>query len=65
MDNLYKTTEARRNSIKKYQQEKTDRIEVRVPKGMKFDIQQYAEYRGKSVNALFNELILKEMNTTH
>lgn len=44
MDNIHKTTESRRKSIKKYQQEKTDRIEVRVPKDMKFDIQQYAEY---------------------
>lgn len=63
MNNMHKTSQAQRNAVKKYNQEKTDEIKVRVPKGKKSEIQSYAEYRGISVNALINELIQKEMST--
>ncbi len=61
MDNIYKTSEAKRRANLKYVKEKKDRIEVQVPKGMKLEIQSYAEYKGMSVNALINELLVKEI----
>jgi predicted HicB family RNase H-like nuclease len=63
MDTMHKTTQAQRRATAKYAKEKKDRIEVQVPKGMKLEIQSYAEYRGVSVNALINELLQKEMRT--
>lgn len=63
MDNVYKTSEAHRKAVKKYNANKTDQILLRVPKGQKLEIQSYAEYRGMSVNALIYELLQKEMNS--
>lgn len=62
MDNTFKTTEAQRKASAKYKKEKTDKIEVRVPKGQKSEIQSYAQYKGISVNALINQLLQKEIN---
>lgn len=44
MNNVYKTTEAHRKAVKKYNANKTDQILLRVPKGQKIEIQSYYEY---------------------
>lgn len=35
----------------------TDKILLLIPKGKKAEIQEYAKFKGKSVNAVLNELI--------
>ncbi len=47
----------------KYLKEKVDEFKVRVPKGQKQVIQEYAKSRGKSLNAFVYELIQNEMLT--
>ncbi len=48
----------------KYLKEKVDEFKVRVPKGQKQVIQDYAKSRGKSLNAFVYELIQNEMLTS-
>ena len=54
-------------AIKKYEQEKVERIMFRVPKGEKARIQAYAASRGESTNAFIyraiNETIQREGET--
>ena len=42
---------------KKYEQEKVDRIIFRVPKGMKGQMQLYAEQKGASLAAFLNRAV--------
>lgn len=56
-----KTSTAMLKAINKYQKEKIDEIKVRVPKGKKDEIKNYAQQRGKSLNGFINEAIDEKM----
>lgn len=56
-----KTSEATRKAIAKYQTEKVEELKIRVPKGRKAVIQEFAKKQGKSVNALIIELLNEAM----
>lgn len=45
----------------KYLKEKVDEFKIRVPKGQKQVIQDFAKSKGKSLNAFVYELIQKEI----
>ena len=47
---------------KRYLKEKVDEFKVRVPKGQKVVIQEFAKNQGKSLNRFVIDLIEKEMN---
>ena len=51
------TSDALKKAIKKYEQEKVDRIMLRVPKGKKEIIQEHATQNGESLNAFLNRAI--------
>ena len=38
-----------------------DELKVRLPKGRKADVEQFAQSKGQSVNGLVNELLVTEM----
>lgn len=50
-------SDAMDRAIKKYEQEKVDRIIFRVPKGMKEQIQLHAEQKGESLAAFLNRAV--------
>lgn len=52
-------SDAMDRAIKKYEQEKVDRIIFRVPKGMKEQIQLHAEKNGESLAAFLNRAVLE------
>ena len=58
-------SESMDRAIKKYEQEKVDRVVFRVPKGMKEQIQAHAERQGESLSAFLNravqETIVKDL----
>lgn len=54
-------SESMDRAIKKYEQEKVDRIIFRVPKGMKEQIQAHADAQGESVAAFLNRAALETM----
>lgn len=54
-------SEALKRAIKKYDQEKIDRISLRVPKGKKEVIQAHAAKQGESVNAFLNRAVNEAM----
>ena len=54
-------SDALKRAIKKYDQEKIDRISLRVPKGKKELIQEHAFERGESVNSFLNRAIDETM----
>lgn len=56
-----KTSEAMLKAINKYQSEKVEEFKIRVPKGQKTLIQDYAKSQGKSLNAFVVELINNAM----
>lgn len=47
----------------KYLKEKVDEFKIRVPKGQKQVIQDFAKSKGKSLNSFVYELIQNEMNS--
>ena len=51
------TSDALKKAIKKYEQEKVDRIMLRVPKGKKEIIHEHATRNGESLNAFLNRAI--------
>lgn len=55
-------SDAMDRAIKKYEQEKVDRILFRVPKGLKEQIQGHAEKRGESLSAFLNRAIIETMD---
>ena len=55
------TSDALKRAIKKYDQEKVDRIIFRVPKGKRDMIQTHAEKQGESVNAFLNRAVDETM----
>ena len=50
-------SDAMDRAIKKYEQEKVDRVIFRVPKGTKELIQEHAENRGESLSAFLNRAV--------
>lgn len=56
-DNDMATSEAAKRAVKKYDQEKIDRIAMRVPKGKREAIQAHAQEQGESVNAFLNRAV--------
>ena len=54
-------SEARRMANEKYIKEKCDEIKIRVPKGKKSIIKEFAESKGKSVNGFVNEAVDEKM----
>ena len=52
-------SESMDRAIKKYEQEKVDRIVFRVPKEMKEQIQTHAEKQGESLSAFLNRAVLE------
>ena len=52
-------SDAMDRAIKKYEQEKVDRIIFRVPKGMKEKIQEHAETKGESLSAFLNRAVVE------
>ena len=54
-------TEAQKKSAEKYLKEKVEDIRIRVPKGQKQVIKDYAEAHNKSLNQFIVDLINKEM----
>jgi hypothetical protein len=55
------SSEALKRASKKYDEEKIDRIPMRVPKGKKEIIQKHAAERGESVNAFLNRAVDETM----
>lgn len=53
--------EAQKRASVKYLAEKTDSIQIRVPKGKKDEYKAFAAERGTSLNALICELLDREM----
>ena len=51
------STEAAKRAVKKYDQEKIDRIAMRVPKGKREVIQAHAQEQGESINAFLNRAV--------
>ena len=50
-------SEAQKRATAKYKKKAYDKIELRVPKGDRDTIRDYATYRGKSVNTLIIEIL--------
>ena len=59
---MAKTSDAMLKAINKYQTEKVDEFKIRVPKGQKEEIQQFAKSKGKSLNAYVVDLIRTDMS---
>ena len=55
------TSDAVKRAVKKYNQEKVERIIFRVPKGKKAEIQDYAAQNGESLNAFLNRVVDEAM----
>ena len=55
-------SEARKKANNKYITEKLDEFKVRVPKGQKAVIQDYAKSKAKSLNYYIVDLINNDMN---
>lgn len=54
-------SDAMDRAIKKYEQEKVDRVIFRVPKGFKEQLQAHAEAQGESLAAFLNRAALETM----
>lgn len=54
-------SESMDRAIKKYEQEKVDRVIFRVPKGIKEQIQEHAEKQGESLSAFLNRAAQETM----
>lgn len=55
------SSDALKRAIKKYDQEKVDRIIFRVPKGKKDFIQEHAAKNSESLNAFLNRAVDEAM----
>ena len=55
------SSEAAKRAAKKYDQEKIDRIAMRVPKGKREAIQAHAQEQGESINAFLNRAVDETM----
>lgn len=50
-------TEAQKRATMKYMKNNYDRVELKVPKGKKVKIQEYASSKGESLNGFLNRII--------
>lgn len=57
-------TRAGMKAVDKYVKANYDRIEVKVPKGQKADIEAHAKSKGTSVNGLVNDLLRADMGVS-
>ncbi len=55
-------TEKQKQYAKKYIETTYDEIKVRVPKGKKQEIKEYAESKNESLNGYINRIIEEDMN---
>ena len=58
-------SEAKLKANEKYLKEKVDTFQIRVPKGQKSIIQEYAKSLGKSLNSYVVELIASDMQSNN
>lgn len=54
-------TDSQKKATIKYLKDKTDSIQIRVPKGKKEKARKFAESNGESLNAFINRLISEAM----
>lgn len=54
-------TDSQKKATIKYLKDKTDSIQIRVPKGKKEKAKKFAESNGESLNAFINRLINEAM----
>ena len=54
-------SEAQRKAVAKYNAANYEQIQIRVPKGKKAEIQEYAQAHGESLNAFVNRAIAEAM----
>lgn len=54
-------SKAQQKAVAKYMKNNYDEIKIRVPKGKKESIQNYAATKGESVNAFINRVINQAM----
>ena len=54
-------SEAQKRATMKYNAAAYDRIELRVPKGRKAEVEAHAKSKGESINGLVNTLIRTDM----
>lgn len=54
-------TEAQKRAVAKYNAANYDRIEIKVPKGRKADVETHAKSKGESINGLVNALLRADM----
>lgn len=54
-------TDSQKKATIKYLKDKTDSIQIRVPKGKKEKARKFAENNGESLNAFINRLISEAM----
>jgi len=52
-------SESQRQAVRKYNEKAYDRIELKVPKGKKAELQAHAESRGESLNGFVNRAIVE------
>ena len=57
-------TRAGMKAVDKYVKANYDRIEIKVPKGLKADVEAHAKGKGQSVNGLVNELLRADMGVS-
>lgn len=55
-------SEAQKKAVAKYNAKSYDRIELKVPKGKKQIIKDFADSQGKSLNGFVNEAIDEKMS---
>lgn len=56
-------SDAQRKAVAKYNKNNYEQIQIRVAKGEKAKIQEYADSKGESVNAYINRLIQEDMKS--
>ena len=59
------SSEAAKRAVKKYDQERIDRIAMRVPKGKREVIQAHAQEQGESINAFLNRAVDETIERDH
>ncbi len=57
-------TKAGMRAVDKYVKANYDRVEVKLPKGRKTDVEAFAQKNGQSVNGLINALLRANMGLT-
>lgn len=55
-------SESQRKAVAKYNAANYDRVELRIPKGKKQELQAHADSQGESLNAFINRAITETMD---